>query len=58
VDGRTREVPVHLEKRKFTEARATVSFVVDEKPTRAGVDPRVLLVDRDPEDNLRNVTEE
>jgi ABC-2 type transport system permease protein len=57
VDGRMQQVPVHLEKQKFTGERGTVSFVVDEKPTRAGIDPRVLLVDRDPDDNVRNVSE-
>jgi ABC-2 type transport system permease protein len=57
VDGRTQQVPVHLEKQLFTGERSTVSFVVDEKPTRAGIDPRVLLVDRDPDDNVRSVSE-
>jgi len=56
-NGRTREIALHLEKQKFTEHEGRVSFVVDEKPTRAGIDPRVLLVDRDPEDNVRTVAE-
>src|SRR6185503_10804906 len=57
VDGRMREVPVHLEKQKFTGARGSISFIVEEEPTRAGIDPRVLLVDRDPDDNVRTVSE-
>jgi hypothetical protein len=58
VDGRMREVPVHLEKQKFTGDRSQISFTVDEKPTRAGIDPRILLIDRDPDDNVRSVSED
>jgi ABC-2 type transport system permease protein len=32
---------------------STFTFVVDEKPHQAGVDPFSLLVDRDPKDNLK-----
>jgi ABC-type transport system involved in multi-copper enzyme maturation permease subunit len=58
VDGRMQQVPIHLEKQQFTGDRSVISFIVDEQPTRAGIDPRVLLVDRDPDDNVRAVTEE
>jgi ABC-2 type transport system permease protein len=34
----------------------TLTVVVDRKPARAGIDPITLLVDRDPDDNLREVT--
>ena len=33
-----------------------LEFVVDELPYQAGVDPRNMLVDRVPTDNLRNIT--
>lgn len=55
VDGRTREVPVALEQRRFDTERSTVTLVSPERPVRAGIDPRVLLVDRNPGDNLRAV---
>ena len=32
-----------------------VTVVVDEEPERAGIDPRHLLIDREPDDNLRPV---
>lgn len=42
---------VHLTNRKSTE-----TFLVDQEPDQAGVDPFALLVDRVPDDNLRRVT--
>lgn len=54
-DGVTREVPVALEQRRFDTETSTVKLRVDERPTRAGIDPRVLLVDRDPDDNLKTI---
>lgn len=33
----------------------TVTMVLDRRPTHVGIDPRVLLVDRDPADNVRAV---
>lgn len=35
--------------------RATYHFTVDEKPDQAGIDPFLMLVDRVPKDNLKNV---
>lgn len=45
-----------LEKRRITGAAMTFDFVVDEKPTRAGIDPYNKLVDRNPEDNWMPVS--
>ncbi len=56
IDGRTREVPAVLEQRRFDSERSTVTVVSPERPVRAGIDPRALLVDRNPQDNLRNVS--
>lgn len=38
---------------KVTQAQNTFTFVVDEKPHKAGVDPFSLLVDLSPEDNMK-----
>lgn len=38
---------------KIDQANNTFTFVVDEKPHSAGIDPFSLLVDRNPEDNVR-----
>jgi len=44
--------PLHMEKQWFKTDSSTVAFIVDEKPTFAGIDPYNKLIDRNPEDNL------
>jgi len=46
---------LHLEKKWFTLELNTLEFVVDEKPTFAGIDPYNVLIDREPDDNLTDV---
>jgi hypothetical protein len=46
-----------MEKQWFKTDSSTVTFVVDEKPTFAGIDPYNKLIDRNPEDNLIAVEE-
>ncbi len=48
-------VPLYLEWHHFTEERTELSIEVSERPARAGIDPRVLFVDREPDDNVRRV---
>jgi len=50
------EKPLYLEKRKFTRERSTITIVVDQKPTRAGIDPYNKLIDRNADDNLIDVS--
>jgi aminopeptidase N len=33
----------------------TFTFVVDEKPDKAGIDPFIILIDREPEDNVKEM---
>ena len=49
------EQPLYLTKHKMTQEHNTYTIVVDEKPTRAGVDPYNKLIDRIPDDNLVDV---
>jgi hypothetical protein len=49
------EKPLALRKERFTRERNTFEFVVDGKPTRAGIDPLNKLIDRNSEDNLVDV---
>ena len=49
------EEPLHTEKVWITQPRTTYEFVVNEKPTRAAVDPYSKLIDRNPEDNWADV---
>jgi len=47
---------LYMEKRRFNTDKSTVEVIVDEKPTYAGIDPYNKLIDRNPEDNLIEVT--
>jgi ABC-2 type transport system permease protein len=50
------EQPLYLRKEKFTQEQKTFEIVVDEMPTRAGIDPYNKLVDRIADDNMIDVT--
>lgn len=50
------EKPIHVEKRWLTQESTNIEFLVDQKPTRAGIDPYCKLIDRNPEDNVTDVT--
>jgi ABC-2 type transport system permease protein len=52
------EKPLYMKKEKFTGEHRTFTIVVDEKPTRAGIDPYNKLIDRIAEDNLMDITED
>ncbi len=54
-DGETRDVPLLLERRRFDGSETQVTLVTDERPDFVGIDPRNLLIDRDPDDNRRSV---
>jgi ABC-2 type transport system permease protein len=42
-----------LEKRRIQGSKMTLQLVVDEQPGKAGIDPLNKLIDRNPEDNLK-----
>jgi len=50
------EKPLYLKKEKFSQEHRTFEIIVDEMPTRAGIDPYNKLVDRIADDNLIDVT--
>ena len=52
------EKPLYLKREKFTQEKNTFEIVVDEMPTRAGIDPYNKLVDRIADDNLIDVTKQ
>ena len=45
------EEPLHTEKVWITQPHTTFTYIVNEKPTRAAIDPYSKLIDRNPEDN-------
>jgi ABC-2 type transport system permease protein len=48
--------PLLVERRRVTGPSSTIELIVDEEPRRAGIDPYNKLIDRNPEDNVTNVT--
>jgi ABC-2 type transport system permease protein len=52
------EKPLYLKKERFSQEHKTFEIIVDEMPTRAGIDPYNKLVDRIADDNLIDVTKE
>jgi aminopeptidase N len=50
------EKPLYMRKEKMTEERRTFTVVVDQAPTRAGIDPYNKLIDRIADDNTIDVT--
>jgi ABC-2 type transport system permease protein len=48
--------PLYLQKHRIRSGRQRISVVVKGTPARAGVDPRLLLIDRNWSDNLRPFT--
>jgi aminopeptidase N len=49
------EEPLHTEKIWITQPKTTLTYIVNEKPTRAAIDPYSKLIDRNPEDNWADV---
>jgi aminopeptidase N len=47
------DVILALEKKRITKPVETFTFVVKQKPTRAGIDPLNKLIDRNPRDNTK-----
>jgi ABC-2 type transport system permease protein len=52
------EQPLVMRREKITQSRQTFDLVVDERPTRAGIDPYNKLIDRIADDNVMDVTEQ
>jgi hypothetical protein len=50
------EKPLYLQKARITQPNQTFEIVVDQMPTRAGIDPYNKLIDRDSDDNMMDVT--
>jgi hypothetical protein len=46
---------LYLQKHRFTEGEHTIELIVHGKPAMAGIDPRDVLIDRNPEDNQKTL---
>ncbi|MEM9824769.1 MAG: hypothetical protein AAF985_27030 [Bacteroidota bacterium] len=47
--------PILVERHQIATKDTSFTFIVDEMPYEAGVDPNYLLVDRFPEDNVKRL---
>ena len=56
VEGERIETALFLEKRQLATGFSTIEVIVDDLPVRAGIDPRHLLIDRVPGDNVKKVS--
>ena len=52
------EKPLYMKKEKLTQEHTTFTIVVDQQPTRAGIDPYNKLIDRIADDNMIDVTKQ
>jgi ABC-2 type transport system permease protein len=53
--GKAVETTLYQEKYQLKSGSGEIEITIDEKPVRAGIDPRNLLIDRVPEDNTKSV---
>lgn len=53
--GMTKKVPLYLKKHALSAGEHTFEFTVKGKPLKAGIDPYNKLIDRIPDDNIKNV---
>ena len=49
------EEELYLKKHKFTQNESDIEIIVDKKPVRAGIDPYLILIDRERDNNLVQV---
>jgi len=52
------EKPLYMKREKLTRERQTFTILVDQQPTRAGIDPYNKLIDRIADDNMIDVTKQ
>ena len=54
-DGRSQVNPLYLHKYKLTAGHHVFSIIVKGKPVNMGIDPYAKLIDRQPNDNMKNL---
>jgi hypothetical protein len=52
-----RGVPLHLAMHRIRTGRQTITVTVPQRPGQAGIDPRHLLIDVEPSDNVVSISE-
>lgn len=54
-EGREITNPIYLKKYKFTPGEHTVTIIVKGEPVKGGIDPYIKLIDRIPDDNIKDI---
>jgi hypothetical protein len=54
-EGRSQVNPLYLRKHKLTAGQHILNIIVKGKPVRVGIDPYAKLIDRQPNDNLKDL---
>lgn len=54
-EGRTQTNPLYMSKYKFTAGQHSLQIIVRGKPVRVGIDPYAKLIDRQPNDNMKDL---
>ncbi len=57
VNGHWQDKPLYLQKHKLKSGKNKFEFIVSEEPAKAGVDPYNILIDRNPDDNTKTLSE-
>ena len=57
INGKTKKVPLILEKKWIKPGTSTFTFITSKKPFKAGIDPYNKMIDRIPDDNLISLEE-
>ena len=55
VNGKWRDEPLYRRKTRLKAGTNKLEITVSEKPVKAGIDPFNELIDRDPDDNIKNL---
>jgi ABC-2 type transport system permease protein len=55
-EGETLGKPLYLRKHRIRSGEQTITVTVPRKPAHAGIDPRHLLIDVEPDDNIEGVS--
>jgi ABC-2 type transport system permease protein len=55
IDPLGKRRPIYLKKHKIISGEDVIELNISEQPSEAGIDPRNLLIDMDPYDNMRRV---
>jgi hypothetical protein len=57
-EGEEKDRLIYFQKHQIKSGESTIKIVVDEMPVKAGIDPINMLIDRNPDDNVKSASEQ